>query len=127
MNEQPISQAVREEINDCLQLDEDALYSLIPPHLPEYRGAVFMTPGQIEAGKKEFEKRTVTLRERLCKEWNLCAKIKDPSVDDAVKLVVTIGDVIAIHTGGIPPFLVSSLLVKIGLRRFCNCQHEKQA
>ena len=121
MEDRVLTDSEREEISDYLSLNEDLLYSLIPPFLPEYRGTLFMTEGQIVAGKQAFEERKPMLRTTLCDEWKLCEKMRDPSFEDTVRLISTIGDVIALHTGGIPPFLVGSLLIKIGVRKFCNC------
>lgn len=112
----------QQDIRDYLQLDERTLYGLIPPYLPEYSGTVFMSEGQEDAGKRAFEDRLPSIRAELCDEWKLCARMKDPSFDDSVKLVVMIGDVIAASAGGIPPFLAASLLVKIGLRKVCDCK-----
>jgi hypothetical protein len=114
--------SAKQDIMDYLQLDESALYGLIPPHLSEYSGTMFMNEGQEKAGQKAFEDRLPPIRAKLCDEWKLCARMKDPSFDDGVKLVVMIGDVIATCAGGIPPFLAASLLVKIGLRRVCECK-----
>lgn len=121
MNVDAIDPSVRQDISDYLQLDEQALYGLIPPHLPEYAGTAFMNDGQERAGREAFEARVAPIRSKLCDEWKLCARMKDPSFDDGVKMVVMIGDVIAACTGGIPPFLAASLLLKIGLRKFCSC------
>jgi hypothetical protein len=122
VNTDELHPSVREEISDYMQLDIDALYGLIPPFLPEYSGTLFSNEGQEGAGKKAFEARLPRFKEKLCTEWKLCEKMKDPNFEDGVKLAVIIGDVIAATTGGIPPFLAASLLIKIGLRRVCECK-----
>ncbi len=65
------------------------------------------------------------LHEKICGEWRLCDKIEDVvHFKDAVNLVVVVGDAISAVTVGIPPVLVASLLVKIGLRKFCGCTQQ---
>jgi hypothetical protein len=111
-----------EDIRDYLSLDEQDLYELIPGFLPEYEGTNFMTEGQRAAGKKAFEQRVNAIKKTLCHDWQLCSRLKDPNFDDTVKLVVMVGDVIAACSGGIPPFLAASIIAKIGIRNFCNCE-----
>lgn len=109
----------RKQIEKYLQLDEAYLYSLIPPYLEP--GGIYDFQGQVSAGKRLFESMQSSIRARLCEEWALCAKIDHPSFKDATNIVVVIGDVLSTTISGIPPFLVASLLVKIGLRKFCEC------
>jgi hypothetical protein len=94
------------------------LYSVLATHTET---SIFDLAGQREAGKRAFAKLESVLHTQLCDEWGLCAKLKDESVKDATNVVVIIGDVIAAHVVGLPPFLIASLLVKIGLRQFCKC------
>ena len=110
----------RNEIDKYLQLDEEYLYSLIPPHLES--DIFYDFNGQIEAGKKAFTAMETTIQTRLCDDWELCNKIDDPHLADITNLVVVIGDVLSTTVSGLPPFLVASLLVKTGLRKFCGCQ-----
>jgi hypothetical protein len=121
MPEREISSKDRERIEKYLQLDEKHLYSVLATHAEELRGKIYDPAGQQADGKRVFEGLEAGLRTRLCDEWGLCAKLEDASVKDATNLVVIIGDVIAARVIGLPPFLVASLLVKIGLRRFCKC------
>ena len=111
----------RKRIERYLQLDEENLYSVLAANADELRGTVFDPAGQKEAGRRIFKKLEAGLRIRLCDEWGLCAKLEDASVNDATNLVVVVGDAIAASVSGLPPFLVASLLVKIGLRQFCKC------
>ena len=118
MTDADISSQDRARIGKYLQLDEDQLYSVLASITET---GVFDPAGQRAAGKRTFARLEVTLHTRLCDEWGLCDKLKDESVKDATNVVVIIGDVIATHLGGLPPFLIASLLVKIGLRHFCKC------
>jgi hypothetical protein len=116
-----LSSRDRERIPKYVELDEENLYSVLATYAEELSGAVFDPARQREAGRKIFEKLEPGLRAQLCDEWGLCAKLEDASVKDATSLVVVVGDVISAGVIGFPPFLIASLLVKIGLRRFCKC------
>jgi hypothetical protein len=114
-----IDQEERETIEEYLSLDESLLYSLIPPYVSE--GTVYTLPGQIESGKKWFRELEPRLRQKLCQEWDLCKKIDDPALSDQVNLVIAIADIICTFVHVIPPNLIASILVKMGLRAFCHC------
>ena len=114
----------REEIRKYLMLDETWLYSLIPPYLPEYERTQFLYRGQIEAGKRKFNEIREQLHQRLCKDWDLCNKLDGKMFSDTVELVVVVGNAIATSISGIPPILIATILVKIGLRKFCHCKEK---
>jgi len=113
----------RETIEEFLSLDETLLYSLIPPYVEE--GTLYTLPGQIEAGKKKFQELMPQLRQKICVEWELCKKIDDPVLNDRIALVVAIGDVICTLVHMIPPNLIATLIVKMGVRAFCSCGHSE--
>jgi hypothetical protein len=112
----------RAEVEKYLSLDIDLLFSLIPPHLPEYQHTFFSPDGQTGAGKKAFDALSPELKRTLCEEWELCKKIDDAALNDHVELVVTIADVIASTQTVVPPFILSTLLVRMGVRRLCKCK-----
>lgn len=116
-----ISQRERQLIDMYLKLDEERLYSVLAAQAEESWGKVFDPAGQMAAGRGILNKLEARLRTRLCDEWHLCAKLDDTSVKDSTNLVVVVGDAISASVTGVPPFLVASLLVKIGLRQFCKC------
>jgi len=125
MNIRETSPEEREEIENYLFLDEDNLYSLLPQYDSEYKGAYFSPEGQRAAGKKLFQSLQEQLNEKLCKEWDMCKKISDPIFEDSMKLVIVIGDVIATTVIMLPPILIATILVKIGVRKFCHCSEKK--
>jgi hypothetical protein len=120
------SESERERIRKYLSLDEESLYSLLPLYLDEYAGTAFSPEGQQEAGRSAFRQRRARIHQSLCRDWQLCRKIDHPAFTDTINLVVVVGDAIATAVSGIPPILVASLLVKIGLRSFCGCQPRKE-
>ena len=113
-----LTEPERQEIEEYLSLDEDLLYSLIPPFVST---DAYSPVGQVEDGKREFERIKPSLYEAVCVNWNCCSKIDDPALQDNINLVVALADTIASPTIGIPPFIIATILVKIGLRRFCKC------
>lgn len=102
-------------------LDEDQLFSLIPPYLSEYDNTMFSPEGQREAGRTWFEAARGSFERRLCKELKMCRMLGKPEFDDATNLVIVIGDAIATTVTGVPPVLVATIIARIGVRRFCNC------
>ena len=112
----------RAEIEKLLSLDADGLYSLLPAYSPKYEETLFCPDGQLEAGKNIFDELKRGLYEKVCVEWEYCKKKSLDQYQDPVVLVSAIGDVVSTAITGIPPFVVSALLVKIGLSRFCECR-----
>jgi len=88
-------------------------------------GVYYTLPGQIEAGKKKFQELIPQLHKKICGEWELCKKIDDPVLNDQINLVVAIGDVICALIGIIPPNLIATLIVKMGVRAFCSCSRSE--
>jgi hypothetical protein len=110
------------KISQLLRLSEDQLLSLLPAYAPEYENTVFSPPGQLEAGREVFGKLKAALHQRVCVEWKYCEKGNSDKLQDPVVLVASVADVVATSLTGIPPFVISALLLKIGLRTFCQCQ-----
>ena len=110
-----------EEIENYLSLDEDMLYSLLPQYDAQYDGQYFSPDAQISAGKQIFQSLQEKLNQKICIEWDMCKKINDPVFEDSLKLVIVIGDAIATKILMVPPILIASILVKIGVRSFCHC------
>jgi hypothetical protein len=113
--------AERRRVERYMLLDEEQLFSLIPPYLHEYDGTSFSPDGQREAGRKWFEAVRGSLERRLCDEWQMCRKLGSPELNDATSLVIVIGDAIAATVTGVPPVLVGTIIARIGVRRFCGC------
>lgn len=111
----------RERAERYLLLDEEQLYPLIPPYLTEYDHTRFSPDGQREAGRTWFEAIRGSLEQKLCDEWRMCRTIGRPEFADAAALVVVIGDAIATTVAGVPPVLVATIIVRMGVRRFCDC------
>jgi len=115
-------QSERQKIQQLLRLDHDGLLSLLPAYDPKYEHTRFAPEGQLSAGKEIFERLKKVLYERVCVDWDYCRKRKSDKYQDQVVLVASVADVISAVTVGIPPFVIATLLFKIGLGRFCDCE-----
>lgn len=105
-------------IEKYLKLDIPLLCSLLP--VSRRDPTVFCPSGQTAGGQHLFEDLKPALREILCDQWRLCDKLPNTEIDN-VTLVATIADLIAPVVGKIRPELIAAILVKLGLRQFCNC------
>ncbi|MBI5929442.1 MAG: hypothetical protein HY862_09045 [Chloroflexi bacterium] len=78
----------------------------------------------IKEGKKLFNSWQSPIREVLCDQAELREKIENPSPTDSANLVMVIADIIATSQLKIPvpPILIGTLVVKIGVRNFCRCE-----
>jgi hypothetical protein len=68
-------------------------------------------------GRDRFNKLVPGIRTRLCEQWHACEMIKQ--YQDETALAVAIGDVL-VSLGG-PVTTIAALVVRIGIKRFCNC------
>jgi hypothetical protein len=80
------------KISQLLRLSEDQLLSLLPAYAPEYEHTSFSAPGQLEAGRKVFEKFKATIHQRVCVEWKCCEQINSDKLQDPVVLVASVAD-----------------------------------
>jgi hypothetical protein len=104
-----------------VSMNEESLFASIPPFLLEYAGERFSPDGAAGAGKTFFEKNLPIFHKCVCIDWHYCEHRTDPDLQDTVTLVAVLADAISVVCGGVPPCLVSALLVKKSLNRFCNC------
>ena len=61
------------------------------------------------------------IKEEICVNWGFCEKMKSDRFKDNVTLIASIGDIIAGIYIGVPPFIVSTQLLKSGLSKLCSC------
>jgi hypothetical protein len=114
----------RRRIEKYLKLDIPLLCSLIP--IAADKSTIFSPDGQIARGQALLEDLKPVLRESLCNAWQLCEKIQDEADVDEVALIATIAEVISPVVHNIPATLVATILVKLGLRNFCDCPIENR-
>lgn len=117
-----IPEETRSEINKYLAQDFETLYSTLDLIRSSKEGVHYLPGKEIERGSAIFQRLEPLLRKKVCQEWNYCAKRHDSELQETVTLVAAIADVISVLTIGFPPFLISSILVKKGLAKFCECK-----
>lgn len=116
-----------EGIKYLLQRSEDELYAIIVDHLPEYQNDVFSPIAKTALGRKWFCDRLSALRKAVCIEWDAVRKMDDPALSDRVTLVAAISDAISEAALGltVPVAVLSVLVVRIGVRNFCQGDAEQ--
>jgi len=117
-----ISESQRLEIQQYLSQDIDILYSTLDLiSSAETLGRYHMPGNENLRGIAKFKELVPILRQKVCIEWNYCAKKNDPELQETVYLVAAIADAIATSTIGFPPTLIAAILLKKGLTSFCGC------
>jgi len=117
-----INEQDRRKIEQLLSLDVDGLMSLLPAYDLKYELARFAPEGQLRAGREIYKRLKKQLYRQVCIEWQYCKKKNSDKYLDPVVLVAAIADVLSSLTVGIPPFVIATLLFKIGLSNFCHCK-----
>lgn len=72
----------------------------------------------ISAGKAWFDKNMEKFRVALCGSEKLKSALNQES--DEKNLIIAISDVLASIVIGVPPVMVASLIIKIGVNKFCS-------
>ncbi len=108
---------IQQEIRDYLKLDLDLLYETL--------GREFVDEGDLIAkGKNVLKEIDQMLYQKICNEMEFCKNKSQFNYLDTKKLakllVANLGE-IHLNETKVPETLVSVILVKIGLSRFCKC------
>jgi hypothetical protein len=111
-----------DELSELLLLDEDQLYIALARSDPANADVMFSPVEARETGRRTFDRLQEPLRQRICDEWNYCAKRKSSDFGDTLTLAAAVADVIVTVLGGIPAGTVATLLVKKGLSSLCGCR-----
>ena len=69
-------------------------------------------------GRAKFNQLVPDIRARLCEQWHACEQVK--RYEDETALTMAIADVMTI-SATLPIATVAVLVVKIGVKKFCNC------
>jgi len=118
----PLEDSDHHQIQALLKLDVDELYNLLPAYDAAYEGTEFSPEGRNIAGRAIFESLEAKLHEKICVEWDYCRKRTAQQYQDSITLVASVADVLVALSTGIPPFVIATLVVKIGLTHFCRCE-----
>lgn len=81
----------------------------------------------VEKGKIRFEENREKLYQFLCIENQICEKIKKIEKHDVLTLFSTVGGLLigsTIMNPLIPVGVVTSIIIKIGIKKFCRCEHD---
>ena len=113
-----------DELSELLQLDEDELYDELARSDPMNVDVMFSPAEARDTGRRTFERLREPLRQRVCVEWDYCAKKGATEFSDTLTLTAAVADIIVTVLGGIPAGTVAVLLVKKGLSRLCACGPE---
>ena len=70
-------------------------------------------------GRAKFNALVPDIRTRLCTQWHACEQVK--KYEDEAALMMAIGDVLMTLSATLPVATLAVLVVKIGVKKFCNC------
>ena len=70
-------------------------------------------------GRAKFNELVPDIRTFLCAQWHACEQVK--KYEDETALTMAIGDVLMTLSSTLPVATLAVLVVKIGVRKFCNC------
>jgi hypothetical protein len=83
-----------------------------------------MPDQELEHGRTIFNNLRDDLYGKVCVDWEFCKRRHDPDLSDTVNLGAALIDVIAALSIGFPPALISTILIKKGLTKFCDCKND---
>lgn len=112
-------------IRDLFHMDVSQLYQSLVDYEEDYRGVLFSPSEKTRIGQRIFGRIRPALYEKVCVEWGYCAKRQQPDLQDQLVLAATVADLVTSACGGIPPFNVAVLLVRLGLSNLCNCDGDR--
>jgi hypothetical protein len=70
-------------------------------------------------GRAKFNALVPDIRTRLCTQWHACEQVK--KYDDETALTMAIADALLTLSSTLPFATLAVLVVKIGVKKFCNC------
>ncbi|MBE9505398.1 MAG: hypothetical protein IMY84_01165 [Chloroflexi bacterium] len=115
----------RNEATYLAGLDVDALYMSVGRASQSTVGVQFSPERALQEGRSWLALKHDVLYAKICTEWEYCKKRDLVGLRDPITLAVAVADLIVAAVGGIPSLAVSTLLIKIGLDRFCGCDGHK--
>lgn len=102
---------------DLLEYSEEDLFAVIGHSVSPSKNLIPDIPALVKAGRAWFDAQKDDLRTRICIED--VRRLGDSANDD-VALIVAMADLIAAITGHVSPFTVSVIILRVGLRNFCD-------
>jgi len=111
----------RADLKRLASLDEEQLYVTLARNDPANADVMFSPDEARETGRRTFERLQEPMRQRLCVEWDYCARRQSSDFGDAISLTAAVADMLVTVLGGIPAGTVATLVVKKGLSQLCDC------
>lgn len=117
--------AVNETINIFEKIERDIEEDYTELGQIYLGGALFANKiNFVEKGKTRFEENREKLYQFLCIENQICEKIKKMEKHDVLTLFSTVGGLLiesTIMNPLIPVGVVTAIIIKIGIKKFCKC------
>lgn len=110
-----------EQIDRLMALNDNELYEEIYVEYSKVNPGILRSSSPIEAGKLLFRNAERQLYDALCVKHQLCKVLENEQLMNKYELVAMVADFIAQSGIGVPPFAISALLMKMGIRKFCGC------
>jgi hypothetical protein len=99
-----------------LQLTEDELFESLGRHLTARQAFPLTKSQMVERGQQWFKAKMALFRTYICpKVPQILAQDSDEKT-----VILSIADIIANAVIGVPPLMVAALIVKIGVKTFCQ-------
>ncbi len=117
--------AAQSSVQDALRLDDAELFRDLGRRAYVFREQLilkksFDDPDDEENGRRVFEHLTPRLRRLICDEWGGCEKLARYS-DESALAVAVCDTIIATKVVPLPAATLAVLVVRIGVKRLCNC------
>lgn len=126
---------MQSELSELAEKDLDELYLILGHSL---RGLVVDEDGSVSRlefsasptsdddarrhGEESFDTLRGKLLVEICEKWNACEKLdRAKQSGDEIDVAVVISDILAAALVGFPVAILTVILTKIGVKRFCKC------
>ena len=113
-----------EKVKKALEADLDTLYSALGYSVNQDKIGV-SPPSRdklFSFGKEWFEKRKKEIEQIICMNKVVISQYLKPDtgIGDSVTIALLLGDLLLSKFGVTPAIYISSIVIKIGLNKFCN-------
>ncbi|MBN2081933.1 hypothetical protein JW859_06965 [bacterium] len=78
-----------------------------------------------ELGRQIWDLITDRIYQAVCVKWEYCKKRDDPRFNTPAAIIIAVTDIIVGLQIGFTPVTAASLIVRLGLDKFCKCDTEK--
>jgi hypothetical protein len=121
--EEDVTQTPHGRIEELLCMSEEQLFAELGK--AAFADEFLDFDQQVSRGKTWFKPQHQRVYNKLCIDWQLCERIDDPKLADKTELVSALADVLSVYYVGMPLFVISALIAKLGAREFCRCSNKR--